>query len=114
MQIVNSYPEQLTKKQKYDLTMSPKTCKMKDVKGGALDVAAWCLYDDVDKDGEARRVLTIQTPEGETYATNSATFQTDFLSMVELFGPGGVDRVEIISGMSKAGREFITCCYAGE
>lgn len=114
MEIKSSYPETMSKKQQYNLTLSPKTQKMKDAKGGVLDVSAWCVYEDTDNDGEARRVLAIETPEGETYATNSATFQTDFAAMVALFGPGGVDRIEVISGTSKAGREYITCAYAGE
>lgn len=113
MQIIQHYPEQLNKKHIYALTMSPKTLKMKDAKGSVMQVAAWCLYEDVDKDGEARRVLTIATPEDETFATNSSTFQNDFLAMVELFGPGGVDAIEVISGLSKNGREYITCAYAG-
>lgn len=113
MQIIAHYPEQLNKKHIYALTMSPETLKMKDAKGSKLQVAAWCLYEDLDKDGEPRRVLTIATPEDETYATNSSTFQNDFQAMVDLFGPGGVDAIKVISGQSKAGREYITCAYAG-
>ena len=114
MQILKHYPEQLTKKHIYALTMSPKIGRMKDAKGSKLDVAAWCIYEDADKDGEVRQVLSIATPEDEVLATNSTTFMADFLAMVDLFGPGGVDRIEIITGMSKAGREYITCAYAGE
>lgn len=54
------------------------------------------------------------TPEGEVFGTNSATFIDDFEKMAALFGPGGVDAIEVVSGTSKAGREFITCAYAGE
>ena len=114
MQILKNYPAELTKKQKYDLTMSPKIRKMSNATGSVLDVSAWCLYEDADNDGELHSVLSILTPEGEIFATNSATFQRDFAAMCELFGDGGVDRLEIISGQSKAGREFVTCAYAGE
>lgn len=114
MKIIQQYPEQFTKRALYALTMSPKIGRMKDVKGSKLDVAAWIIYEDADKDGETRQVLAIATPENEVVATNSTTFMTDFLAMVDLFGPGGVDRIEVISGMSKNGREYITCAYAGE
>lgn len=114
MNIIKTYPEEITNKQLYALTMSPKTQKMKDAKGTVLEVAAWCRYEDADKNGEVREVLAIMTPEGETYATNSATFMGDFDRMVDLFGAGGVEAVEIISGESKAGREYITCAYAGK
>lgn len=114
MKINKTYPEALSNKQKYALTMSPKTQKMKDAKGTVIEVSAWCRYTDTDKDGNERDVLAILTPENETYATNSATFMDDFNKMCELFGDDGVTAVEIISGTSKAGREYITCAYAGD
>lgn len=113
MTIKKSFPETLTNKQKYDLTMNPKTQKMTSAKGSTIEIAAWCYYEDVDKEGELRTILSVQTPEGELFATNSATFQDDWFRMVDLFG-GTVSAVDIISGTSKAGREFITCAYAGE
>lgn len=115
MNIVKLYPEDASKKTRYNLTMSPKMQNMKSIKGSVLEVSAWCKYEDVDvKTGEVRPILSIETPEGEVFGTNSATFISDFEAMVDMFGEGGVDALEIISGTSKAGREFITCAYAGE
>lgn len=115
MNIVKIFPETASKKQRYDLTMSPKMQNMKLLKGSKLEVAAWCKYEDVDaKTGEVRPILSILSPEGEVFGTNSATFIGDFESMVDMFGEDGVDVIEVVSGTSKAGREFITCAYAGE
>lgn len=113
MNIKKTYPENLTNRQKYDLTMSPKTQKMSDAVGSTVEIEAWALYEDEDREGEIREILAIRSPEGEILATNSQTFKDDFFRMVDLFGPG-VSSVEIISGKSKAGRDFITCAYAGE
>lgn len=115
MNIIKMYPENPGKKTAYNLTMSPKMRNMKELKGSVLDVAAWCKYEDIDaKTEELRPILSIMSPEGEVFGTNSPTFIDDFEKMVDLFGPDGVEAVEIISGTSKAGREFITCSYAGE
>lgn len=115
MNIIRMHPENPGKKITYSLTMSPKMRNMKELKGATLDVSAWCKYEDVDaKTNELRPILSIMSPEGEVYGTNSATFIDDFERMVDLFGPDGVEAVEVISGTSKAGREFITCAYAGE
>ena len=115
MNIVKIYPENPSKKVAYSLTMSPKMRNMKELKGSILEVAAWCRYEDMDaKTGEQRPILSIMTPEGEVFGTNSATFIDDFEKMAELFGADGVDAIEVVSGTSKAGREFITCAYAGE
>ena len=115
MNIVTIYPETPSKKVTYALTMSPKMRNMKELKGSTLEVSAWCKYEDVDaKTGELRQILSVMTPEGEVFGTNSATFIDDFEKMVQLFGADGVDAIEVVSGTSKAGREFITCAYAGE
>lgn len=99
----------------YNLVMNPQTRKMRDVKGQRVEISYWAHYLDADKStGEAMEILSIATPEGETFATNSPTFINDFNSMVELFESFGqkVNAVEVIGGVSKAGRDFITCKYA--
>ena len=113
MKIIRTIPEDLTKKQLYMLTKSPRLGRMKDAVGSVLEVEAVCQYEDVDGNGEIREILSISTHEGESFATNSKTFQNEFWDMVEMFGEVP-SAVEVISGTSKAGRPFITCAYAGE
>lgn len=113
MKIINS-SENLTPKEIYSLTMSPKTQKMKNAIGSRIEIGAWAFYEDVNKkSGEIQEVLAIMTPEGEIFATNSPTFKEDFLQMQELFRDMGetVHAISVISGTSKAGREFISCTY---
>ena len=113
MKITDS-SENLTPKEIYSLTMSPKTKKMKDAIGSRIEIAAWASYDDVNKkSGEVQEVLAIMTPEGEIFATNSPTFKDDFFQMQGLFRDMGeaVHAISVISGTSKAGREFISCAY---
>lgn len=115
MQIINQ-SGQLKTTDLYHLTMNPATQKMKDIKGQRLEVACWCVYEDVQKStGALQEILAVKTPENEVFATNSPTFIDDFMRMWELFTSNGetVTAVNVISGTSKAGREFITCVYAG-
>ena len=115
MQIIRTSGE-LNAVQIYNLVKNPETRKMRDVKGQRIELSYWAHYMDANKaDGEAMEILAIATPEGETFATNSPTFINDFNEMVDLFNEFGqtVGAVEIIGGVSKAGRDFITCKYAG-
>lgn len=115
MTITQIFPENASKGTIYNLTMSPKMKQMRTLKGSRVEIAAWCIYEDTNaKTGELQPILSIQTPEGEVFGTNSATMQADFLRMVDVFGADGIGAIEIISGTSKAGREYITCSYAGE
>lgn len=114
MKIIEASKE-LTPKEIYNLTMSPAVQKMKSVVGQRIEISAWAVYEDVNKKtGEVQEVLSIITPEGEIFATNSPTFKEDFSDMHQLFRDMGeeVHAIAVSSGTSKAGREFITCVYS--
>jgi len=113
MKIVKTSKE-LSTQERYFLTMAPGVQKMKDAVTQTIEVAAFCLYEDVNSKDEQQTILSISTPENEVFATNSPTFIEDFFKMQDLFNECGetVKAVKVISGTSKAGREFITCVYA--
>jgi hypothetical protein len=105
----------LSAKERYFLTQAPGVQKMKDAVSQEIEFIAWCLYLDVNSKGEEQEILSMVTPEGEVFATNSSTFKEDFQKMLDIFIDAGeyVNRIKVISGKSKADREFITCVYAG-
>lgn len=99
----------------YRLTKAPNARKMSDAKGQRIPLHKWAIYEDVNrKTGEVHSILSIASDDGTVHATNSPTFVNDFASMVELFETAGetVPAVVVESGMSKGGREFITCVYS--
>ena len=100
--------KELTKRESYKLTLDPSIKKMKDFIGVQIEVAGYCLYKDVNRDGKEVEVLSIMDNDGGVYATNSETFKRDFMNIADLMD-GECYSIEIISGQSKAGREFITC-----
>lgn len=102
---------ELTDQEMYLLTMSPKADSVKNHVGERFDVSAWLQFEDMDKKtGEVHTVLSVLTPDNEVLSTISPTFQGDFLDMADLFHNDFA--FEVISGKSKAGREFVTCALA--
>jgi hypothetical protein len=103
----------LTTQDKYFLTMSPEVQKMADQKSQIIEISKWCIYSDLNKDDKEQIILAIATPENEIFATNSTTFRADFERMIDIFDNDGeeVHSIKVISGFSKANREFITCVY---
>ena len=102
---------ELTNQELYQLTMSPKSDSVKNHIGERVEVSAWLLFEDEDKkNGEVHQVLSVLSTENKVFYTISPTFQKDFMDMAELFNNDFA--FEIISGKSKAGREFITCALA--
>lgn len=99
-----------TVKQLYDLTRNPETQKMRDHAGEIIEVADWLIYQDVNNDGKETTILSIVTPEGEIFGTNSATFMREFAAIVDMCHQCGteINAVKISEGTSKSGRTFIT------
>lgn len=108
MTTINRSSKELTKKEIYQMTMSPKIQKISDNKGVVIDVAAYCFYSDVKNDGKTVDILSVMDADGSIYATNSPTFRDDFEKICEIMD-GEDFSIEVISGTSKAGREFVTC-----
>lgn len=113
MEIIKKSSDELTMKQMYDLTKSPEIQKLSDNDGVIVQVDAWALYNDTDKDGNTREILSILDNELAAIATNSPTFIRDFMEIAEMCAICGIEvhHVKISSGMSKAGRKFYTCVY---
>ena len=100
--------KELNKRESYKLTLDPAIKKMKDFIGVQIDVAAYYFYKYVNKDGNEVEVLSVMDKDGGVCATNSDTFKRDFMNIADLMD-GDDYTIEVISGQSKAGREFITC-----
>lgn len=99
---------ELTKKESYKMTLDPTIKKMRDIVGAQIAVSAFVLYTDVNFDGKENEILSVMDDDGVVYATNSPTFKKDFAKIYEIMD-GEDFSIEVISGTSKAGREFITC-----
>lgn len=97
----------------YKLTMSPEIKRMSDNVGAEIDVQSYCLYEDGVED-DVKTILSIMDVEGKVFATNSSTFQREFLRMEDLFTQMGCDLpvIKVCNGISKSGRDFITCGMA--
>ena len=106
---ITKISKELNKKELYKMTMDAGIKKMKDYVGSSIDVYAYCIYTDFNsKDNKEVEVLSVMDTDGSVFATNSATFKKDFLNIATLMD-GEDFSVGVISGTSKAGREFITC-----
>lgn len=114
MNIIDQSRENFTMKELYDLTRTPAAVKLSDHVDETIEFDSWAIYEDADQEGEIRQLLSIHTPEGETYTTNSASFIREFRSIVDMARNMEEDftRVSVMGGTSKAGRKFITAVLA--
>ena len=109
MQLVKLFPSDLDARSAYKMMKSPEVKKMSEADGSVLEVKSWIQYIDTDsKTGEQKEVLTIATTDGEMFGTISVTFLREFLDIVNFFGDD-VGMIRVVSGKSKAGRNYITC-----
>ena len=103
--------KELTKEEKYFLTKAQDVQKMTEAVDQVLDLAAWAIYTDTDKDGNEVELFAMLTEDGDKFATNSATFIGAFREILDIFEPGEVKRLKVMNGTSKNNRMFVTCAY---
>lgn len=111
MNIITSN-KSLSKEDTYALLRGADVQNMTSAIGDTLVVDVWMLCKDgyVNDKGEPaeRKVLYIRDTAGRTFVTVSPTFIDEFGLICEIFGKD-LPPVLVISDVSKAGNEFITC-----
>lgn len=103
--IITSHPED--KAIQYKLTRGREREKLANAPE-VVNVAAYAVYADLNKaNGELLNLVSIMTPEGVVYCTNSPTFVDDFNAMIEAFP--NCSQMKVLKLLSKKGRTFLAC-----
>ena len=105
MEKVIETSRQFDAREEYRITHS-KATSCKDVVGEIYKVKDWMLYQQDDQRGQLREVLCMLTEEGNV-STVSETFKKAFFDIQEHFGLPF--EIIITSGVSKAGRTYVSC-----
>lgn len=111
MQVIKNSKE-FTPAEIYELTLAPNGEKMTNHVGETLESETYCIYEDVNAEGEVRRVMAMKS-DGKVFATNSPTFIRDFEKICGLMESVGTvpHHVRVEQGTSRNGRKFISCVY---
>lgn len=105
MEILNK-SNNIDKRLSYKL--SNQTRRMSELVGAPLKIEAWMLYADKDLKTEEEKEVVSLLVEGTAYATISSSFVREFKKIVDIFGSDELPELEVISGRTKNGREFIS------
>lgn len=113
---MKSASRDLSKVERYRLTLSPEIKTIQDLDDGTtIDVIAYCEFNDVNEStGEVAQLLGILDKSGASYVTQSATFKRSFSDIADIFADDGESEftVKKISGTTKAGRPYVNCVLA--
>lgn len=105
---------EFTAKECYQLTRNPDSISMKEMAGQDIQPAAYCMFEDVNSDGEQTTLLSIISADGRTFTTNSETFQREFTFIADLCAEyqEPLSAITVITGTAKSGREYVSCKMA--
>lgn len=103
---------ELTKVEKYRMTLDNDIISCKDLEDGAeIEVDAYCEFDDSKDDGKTETVFSILATDGAVYACTSKTFARNIKEIADIF-EGEPFKIVKKSGKTKAGKDFIMACLA--
>ena len=81
--------------------------KMSNHVGEVIDIVDAIVYEDVNTKGEDVTILVVRTADGDLMASSSGTVRRKFGAMCASFDDTfPIEGVKIISGTSRAGREY--------
>lgn len=113
---MKSTSRELTKIERYRLTLSPEIKTVQDLPDNTIiKVTAFAEFDDINEDsGEVAHLLGILDDEGNSYVTQSVTFKRSFKDISDIFADDGETEFSIrkISGTTKANRPYVNCVLA--
>ncbi len=107
MKIVREYGINGDKKLRYNL-VEASGASMNEMIGQRIQVRAYALIEQTNKDGEETKILKVITTDGEICGTGSPSFIAGFERFLECMESDQVDEFEISSARSKAGRQYLT------
>lgn len=103
---------ELTKVEKYRMTLDNDIISCKDLQDGAeIEVDAYCEFEDTKLDGSSETVFSILATDGAVYACTSKTFARNIKEIADIF-EGEPFKIVKKSGKTKAGKDFIMACLA--
>lgn len=113
---MKSASKELSKIERYKLTLSPEIQTVQDLEDNVvIDVVAYCEFNDVNEStGEVASLLGILAKDGSSYVTQSATFKRSFSDIADIYTDDGESEFSIrkISGITKAGLPYVNCVLA--
>ena len=82
MQVIKNSKE-FTPAEIYELTLAPNGEKMTNHVGETLEAETYCIYEDVDSEGEVRRVMAMKS-DGKVFADSPKFFQNGVFLVASL------------------------------
>ena len=112
MKIIKS-TNNLSMKDKYDLTRNPETERMSSHKEEVLTVDQYMIREE-ESPNSGTSVTIVSIKSGDAiYATNSTVFVREFSALVEMAEEANetIHHIKVVGGRSKNNRDFISCVY---
>lgn len=104
------------RKTMYQLARGADVQKVSSMVGQDITVKNFVLYRDQKVNGDFMEVLAIEGDDGTMVATNSSTFINEFTGICGICGSEPSDmvgeKIRIMAGTGKSGRQFMTCVWA--
>lgn len=103
---------ELTKVEKYRMTLDNDIISCKDLEDGTIiEVDAFCEFEDSKDNGDVETVFSILATDGSVYAGTSKTFARNIREIADIFD-GETFSIVKKSGTTKGGEAFIMACLA--
>ena len=95
----------------YKLMSPAEYTNMRDKVGEILKIKNFSVHEEPDNYNGTKKVLSIETEEGEIVVSASRTLVMEFEKLIAIFGVNGVTEIVIIESTTGAGNDVLSCRF---
>lgn len=102
----------LSKTDLYKLLSPSEYTNMGEKVGETLQIEQFVIHQEDDMYNGVKKVLSIETTEGEIVVSASKSLVSEFEKLVVIFGANAVKEIVIVESQTGMGRDVLSCRYA--
>lgn len=101
----------LSKMELYKLMSPSEYTNMRDKVGEKLQIEKFAIHQEPDDYNGNKKVLSIETKDGEIVVSASRSLVSEFEKLVAIFGASAINEIEVLESETGGGFDVLSCRY---
>jgi len=103
----------MTKTQLYNLMSPEEYTNMREKVGEVITIKQFSIHEETDQYNGTKKVLSVETNEGEIVVSASRSLVGEFEKLVAIFGAKAINEISIIESGTGSGSDVLSCRFTG-
>lgn len=103
----------MSKQELYALMSPEEYTNMRDKAGEVITVKKFSIHEETDQYNGTKKVLSLETNDGEIVVSASRSLVGEFEKLVAIFGSKMINEIAVIESGTGSGSDVLSCRFTG-